>query len=49
MPTVAFADGEIPCDETGWGSPLIFVSGLGGAGSYWRSQVPAFKSRFLSE
>jgi len=46
MPKVAIADGEIQCEMAGRGDPLIFVSGLGGIGSYWRPQVPAFSSRF---
>jgi aminoacrylate hydrolase len=46
MPKVAVADGEIYYEEAGRGEPLIFVSGLGGTGSYWRPQVAAFSSRF---
>jgi aminoacrylate hydrolase len=46
MPKVAVADGGIYYEEAGRGEPLIFVSGLGGTGSYWRPQVPAFSSRF---
>ena len=46
MPKVPVADGEIYYEEVGRGEPLIFVSGLGGTGSYWRPQVPAFSSRF---
>jgi aminoacrylate hydrolase len=46
MPKVAVAGGEIHYEEAGRGEPLIFVSGLGGTGSYWRLQVPAFASRF---
>jgi len=46
MPKVAVADGEIYYEEAGRGEPLIFVSGLGGTGSYWGPQVPAFSSRF---
>ncbi|MGH8635018.1 MAG: alpha/beta fold hydrolase [Burkholderiales bacterium] len=46
MPKVAIADGEIYYEEAGRGEPLIFVSGLGGTGSYWRPQVPAFNSRY---
>ena len=46
MPKVAVAGGEIHYEEAGRGPPLIFVSGLGGVGSYWRPQVPAFSSRF---
>ena len=48
MPKIAVADGEIYYEEAGRGEPLIFVSGLGGTGSYWRPQVRAFGSRFLS-
>jgi aminoacrylate hydrolase len=46
VPKVAVADGEIHYEEAGRGEPLIFVSGLGGTGSYWAPQVPAFASRF---
>ena len=46
MPKVAVADGQIHYEEAGQGQPLIFVSGLGGTGNYWRPQVPAFSSRF---
>ena len=46
MPKVAIAGGEIYFEEAGRGEPLIFVSGLGGTGSYWRPQVAAFSSRF---
>lgn len=46
MPKVAVAGGEIYYEEAGRGEPLIFVSGLGGTGSYWRPQVAAFSSRF---
>jgi pimeloyl-ACP methyl ester carboxylesterase len=48
MPKAAVADGEIHYKEAGRGEPLIFVSGLGETGSYWRPQVRAFGSRFLS-
>ena len=46
MPKVAVAGGEIYYEEAGRGEPLIFVSGLGGTGSYWRPQVAVFRSRF---
>ena len=46
MPKVAITGGEIYFEEAGRGEPLIFVSGLGGTGSYWRPQVAAFSSRF---
>lgn len=46
MPKAAVAGGEIYYEEAGRGEPLILVSGLGGVGSYWRPQVPAFSSRF---
>jgi aminoacrylate hydrolase len=46
VPKVAVAGGEIHYEEAGRGEPLIFVSGLGGVGSYWQPQVPAFSSRF---
>lgn len=46
MPKVAVAGGEIYYEESGKGSPLIFVSGLNGVGRYWEPQVPVFSSRF---
>ena len=46
MPKIAVAGGEIYYEESGKGSPLIFVSGLNGVGRYWEPQVPVFSSRF---
>ena len=46
MPKVAVAGGEVHYEEAGRGEPLIFVSGLGGVGSYWRPQLPAFSQRY---
>jgi aminoacrylate hydrolase len=46
MPKITVAGGEIHYEEAGRGEPLVFVSGLGGTGRYWRPQVPAFSARF---
>lgn len=46
MPKIAIADGEIYYEETGAGDALILVSGLGGVGRYWQSQLAAFGSRY---
>jgi len=46
MPKMAVAGGDIYCEETGKGPPLLFVSGLGGVGRYWQPQIPAFSARF---
>jgi len=46
MTKVTVADGEIEYQESGSGHPLVFVSGLGGAGRYWEPQVPAFSARY---
>jgi aminoacrylate hydrolase len=46
MPNVSVGAGYIHYEESGHGSPLIFVSGLGGVGRYWEPQVPVFNSRF---
>jgi len=49
MPKVAVADGEIQYEVAGRGKPPTFVRGLCGTGRYWRPQMPAFSSRFLSD
>ena len=46
MPKVAVADGEIHYEESGKGPALLFVSGLGGTGGYWKPQLAAFGARY---
>lgn len=46
MPKTAIADGEIHCEESGTGHPLLFISGLNGVGRYWAPQVPLFAKHF---
>lgn len=46
MSKIVVADGEIEYQETGSGHPLVFVSGLGGAGRYWEPQLAAFGARY---
>jgi pimeloyl-ACP methyl ester carboxylesterase len=45
MPTITSADGEIYYDVHGAGTPVMLVSGLGGTGSYWNPNLPAFAKR----
>lgn len=46
MPRLVLPDGEIGYEVTGDGPPLLFASGLGGLGRYWRSQIQAFAPRY---
>lgn len=46
MPVARLNDCEIYYEEHGQGPPLLFVSGLGGVGSYWEPQIRAFADRF---
>jgi len=45
MPKVSIGDAEIYYEIHGEGEPVLLVAGLGGAGSYWTPNVPAFASR----
>ena len=45
MPTITSGDGEIYYDVHGAGTPVLLVSGLGGTGSYWNPNLPAFAKR----
>jgi aminoacrylate hydrolase len=46
MPRVSIGDCHLSYERHGTGFPVLFVSGLGGLGAYWREQVPAFGKRF---
>jgi aminoacrylate hydrolase len=46
MPTRSIGDADIYYEEAGEGAPLMLVPGLGGQGSFWISQVPAFSRDF---
>src|SRR6478672_613033 len=45
MPTITSGDGEIYYEVHGAGTPVLLVSGLGGTGSYWNPNLPAFAKR----
>jgi aminoacrylate hydrolase len=45
MPEVAVGDGYIHYDVHGTGTPVLMVPGLGGVGSYWTPNIPAFSER----
>ena len=44
MPTVTVDDGEIYYETHGEGPPVLLVPGLGGLGSYWGPNIPAFSA-----
>ena len=46
MPTTSIGDADLHYEEAGQGPPLMLVPGLGGQGSFWISQVPAFSREF---
>jgi aminoacrylate hydrolase len=46
VPTTSIGDADLYYEETGQGPPLMLVPGLGGQGSFWISQVPAFSRDF---
>jgi aminoacrylate hydrolase len=45
MPKVVSGDGYIYYETHGTGTPVMLVPGLGGVGSYWNPNVPAFAQR----
>jgi aminoacrylate hydrolase len=45
MPKVALDDVEIFYESHGAGVPVLLVPGLGGVGSYWAPNIPAFSQR----
>ena len=46
MPKVAVTDGEIYYEAHGAGTPILLVPGLGGVGSYWAPNIPAFSQKY---
>src|SRR5579863_3862468 len=46
MPRISIGDCHVYYERQGAGFPVLFISGLGGQGSYWRDQVPAFAKVF---
>lgn len=46
MPTVSIGDADIHYEEHGAGEPVLLVAGLGGAGAYWKPNLPAFAGRY---
>lgn len=46
MPRTNIGDCHLYFERFGAGFPILFISGLGGFGSYWRDQVPAFSKSF---
>ena len=45
MPKVDLGDGHIHYETYGTGTPVLLVPGLGGVGSYWAPNIPAFSER----
>jgi aminoacrylate hydrolase len=46
MPKVAISNGEISYETHGRGTPVLLVPGLGGVGSYWAPNIPAFSQKY---
>jgi aminoacrylate hydrolase len=46
MPYLHLSDCDLWWEESGEGPPLMMVAGLGGVGSYWNPNLPAFASRY---
>jgi aminoacrylate hydrolase len=46
MPRVSIGDCHLYYERHGAGFPVLFVSGLGGVGSFWREQLASFGKRF---
>ncbi len=46
MPKVDIGDAEIHYEESGQGDPIMFVPGLGGGGTVWNQQIPAFSDAY---
>jgi aminoacrylate hydrolase len=46
MPKVTLGDVEIFYETHGAGTPLLLVPGLGGVGSYWNANIPAFSQKY---
>jgi aminoacrylate hydrolase len=46
MPHVSIGDCQLYYERHGGGFPVLFVSGLGGQGAYWRDQIATFARSF---
>src|SRR5216684_8431475 len=46
MPRISIGDCSLYYERHGVGFPAVFISGLGGFGSFWKDQVAAFGKRF---
>ncbi len=46
MPKVSVAGAEIYYETHGRGAPVLLVPGLGGVGSYWNPNIPAFARNY---
>src|SRR6266436_1927674 len=46
MPRISIGECSLHYERHGMGFPVLFVSGLGGFGSFWQDQVPTFAKRF---
>jgi len=46
MPRISIGECSLYYERHGLGFPVLFISGLGGFGSFWKDQVAAFARRF---
>lgn len=46
MPRISIGDCHLYHERHGAGFPVLFITGLGGYGAYWRDQIPAFSKGF---
>lgn len=46
MPYLHLSDCDLWWEESGEGPPLLMAAGLGGVGSYWNPNLPAFASQY---
>jgi aminoacrylate hydrolase len=46
MPRISIGDCQLYYERHGAGFPVLFVTGLGGQGAFWREQTPAFAKDF---
>ena len=46
MPRISIGDCSLYYERHGMGFPVLFISGLGGFGSFWQDQVATFAKRF---
>lgn len=46
MPRISIGDCHLYYERHGAGFPVLFVSGLGGVGAFWRDQLASFGKRF---